>query len=293
MPHLRSGSLNLYTKSLVTIHITLGWLNFNLIPNWDAATMTSLHKLVFVAPKIVVYQETFTRKWKNTDHCKMICFKLCVEFITHGIREEESIEWECSNADVVKIEEGLAWNYEDPQQINLVESLHINIFSSEIHVGDFKVVIVNVRKSITLKLSWKQRNVPTGHLLLRRHFLFLFATMNISQKKISLLWQDACLDIGAQTTVTGLQKAQAYSQFIKSKLLLQISNKKYRFEIDFQESLGCIKVRTALLTCMVIFKTIAVVNFNVPILFGLDLLNKYEMVVDKIWNMIHVRSVSC
>lgn len=64
-------------------------------------------------------------------------FELCKPFDTHGMRAKESTELESAEAEVAEIEEGLDSNNEDRRQINLVESLHDNAFSSEILVENY------------------------------------------------------------------------------------------------------------------------------------------------------------
>lgn len=94
--------------------------------------------LVFGAPKVVTYQETFTRFFfkGNLNCCKQIILQLWLQFDTHGMTEEESLEWESADVQVAEIEEGPDSNIENFRQINLFESWHNNTFSSEIHGED-------------------------------------------------------------------------------------------------------------------------------------------------------------
>lgn len=99
-------------------------------------------------------------------------------------------------------------------------------------------------------------------------------------------WYGACLDTGAQTTVIGLQQAKAYCKFMNITYNLRKNKNKYKFGDDKQNSLGALSIKIPILDKMVIHESVDVVRANVPLLIGLDFLDKYELYVNNVKNIL-------
>ncbi len=92
------------------------------------------------------------------------------------------------------------------------------------------------------------------------------------------------MDTGAQTTVIGYKQARAYCRFMGVKFKLKRSDKRYLFGDDKQNSMGKITIRIPLVDDKVIQIEVDVVQANVPLLIGLDILDKYQMYVNTVTN---------
>lgn len=99
-------------------------------------------------------------------------------------------------------------------------------------------------------------------------------------------WNGACLDTGAQRTVIGREQARAYAKFIGYKRMKLIpSRAKFRFGTDRQQSLGKIPIRVPADDGSMMMIMAEVVPIDVPFLLGLDVLDKFKLVVDNV-NMV-------
>lgn len=93
------------------------------------------------------------------------------------------------------------------------------------------------------------------------------------------IWQDKCLNTDAEKTVIGLQDAKADYRFMSVEFRQKKNDYQYRFDIKRQPSHISIAIRVTLLNIMMLCKQVDVVNSNVPFLFGLDILDKYQMII--------------
>lgn len=67
----------------------------------------------------------------------------------------------------------------------------------------------------------------------------------------------------------------------------------YRFGNSLQKSLGSINIRVPVLESMLISIQVDVVPSNVPFLIGLDILDRYQMIVDNVHNVLRCYSIEC
>lgn len=96
-------------------------------------------------------------------------------------------------------------------------------------------------------------------------------------------WRGACLDTGAQRTVIGREQARAYSKFLGYKRMKLIpSRAKFRFGTDRQQSLGKMPIRVPVKGGSMMMIMAEVVPIDVPFLLGLDVLDKFQLVVDNV-----------
>ena len=95
-------------------------------------------------------------------------------------------------------------------------------------------------------------------------------------------WQGEIFDTGAQYTVIGISKAQAYCLHMGVKFKTSKNKKKYKFCNDRQKSLGAMNIRIPIPGYKVINLKVDVVSANVPFIIGLDFLDKYRMFVNTV-----------
>lgn len=96
---------------------------------------------------------------------------------------------------------------------------------------------------------------------------------SIFHKHENDIWNGACLDTGAQSTVVSVRQAEAYCQFMGTKFKPSKSEHKFHFGIDLQQSMGSINIRLPMLDVVVISEEeVDVVNANAPFLLELVVL---------------------
>ena len=93
-------------------------------------------------------------------------------------------------------------------------------------------------------------------------------------------FQGACLDTGAETSVCGLGKAKAYCERHNVPLQLNPSNKTFRFGDHVYRSNGLMEFRIPLSPSEFLPVPIDVVDATVPLILGLDLLTREQLLVD-------------
>ena len=120
-----------------------------------------------------------------------------------------------------------------------------------------------------------------------RHHDFVFYNQSHSTPTLKTPWQGACLDTGAQRTVIGLRQAKAYCRYTGTKFRLVSSKNRYRFGNDRQSSLGSLTIQIPFLDSHATIERVDVVNSDVPLLIGLDLLDKYGIFINTITNRLH------
>jgi hypothetical protein len=100
------------------------------------------------------------------------------------------------------------------------------------------------------------------------------------------LFLGACIDTGAPRCVIGLIQAEAYAKFLRIKLnLKEASPVRFRFGSQSFQSLGSLVVRVPMHQSF-IPHSVEVVNVDVPLLLGMDFLNKHRVIVNVTRNVL-------
>jgi hypothetical protein len=100
-------------------------------------------------------------------------------------------------------------------------------------------------------------------------------------------WNGACIDIGAQRTVIGLSQARGYCKFLGIPFALSISKRVSVFGVDKWNSLGIFHIRLPTPNGSFIMLEVNVAPTIVPMLLGLDVLDKFGLCADTVHNVIH------
>jgi Aspartyl protease len=100
-------------------------------------------------------------------------------------------------------------------------------------------------------------------------------------------WNCACIDTGAQRTVIGLAQARAYCKFLGIPFALSISKRVFVFWVGKRNSLGILHMRFPTPNGSFIMLEVDVVPTNVPMLLGLDVLEKFGLCADTVHNVLH------
>jgi hypothetical protein len=111
------------------------------------------------------------------------------------------------------------------------------------------------------------------------------STSSHKQNSHNVTWHGACVDTGAQKTVIGLPQAKAYCRFIGTKFKLKENRNVYQFGVIKQESLGSLKVILPTPEPLINLE-IDVVQADVPLLIGLDVLYENGMTADTLNNFL-------
>lgn len=107
-------------------------------------------------------------------------------------------------------------------------------------------------------------------------------------KSDKLKFNKACIDTGAQKTVIGKKQAQAYCRSQGMSMRLQKSNTSFRFGNGKHDSLGIITVRIPTRDDEISLE-VDVVQPDVPLLLGLDVLDREQLVPDNVENLLESR----
>lgn len=101
-------------------------------------------------------------------------------------------------------------------------------------------------------------------------------------------FQGACVDTGAQRTVIGKQQAYAYLKWagLQRRLEQDKTPEVYRFGGSRHASIGTLTIRIPLADDYFLELTVDVVDVNVPLLFGLDTLDKFHMYANTVLNRL-------
>ena len=105
---------------------------------------------------------------------------------------------------------------------------------------------------------------------------------NFTSKK----FKGACFDIGAQRSVIGRNQSKAYCRFSGFKFKFSPSRTFFRFGDGCFASLGTIPVRIPCPDGSFLHIDIDVVAADVPMLIGLDVLDREELIVDNVDNLL-------
>eukprot|EP00171_Calliarthron_tuberculosum_P022166 IDg22166t1 len=97
----------------------------------------------------------------------------------------------------------------------------------------------------------------------------------------------ACIDTGAQKSVVGREQAEAYYRWLSLPLLISKgANIVYKFGTHREPSIGKAKFKLPYANDREIIIELDVVNLNVPLLIGLDVLDRYKLYVDTVENKL-------
>lgn len=100
----------------------------------------------------------------------------------------------------------------------------------------------------------------------------------------------ACLDTGAQRSVVGRNQAVAYYRFMGLPLVLSGSSPNvYRFGSQKRVSVGKAKFRVPYAEGRHMHMELDVVDIDIPLLIGLDMLDKFKLVVDNVDNILRCK----
>jgi hypothetical protein len=97
------------------------------------------------------------------------------------------------------------------------------------------------------------------------------------------------LDSGAQTSVVGLAQAKAYCRYRGVRFKTKASEKAFRFWTQRQKSLGDLLVRIPLADGSFVPFEMGVVKDDIPMLVGLDVLDRYALTIDNVDNVLDSR----
>lgn len=96
----------------------------------------------------------------------------------------------------------------------------------------------------------------------------------------------ACLDIDAQKTVCGLKQARAYCKTAKIPLSLRRSSFSFKFGNSICNSMGTLEFRIPLRTDGYLPIFADIVDADVPLLLGLDYLDREKLLADNLSNKL-------
>jgi hypothetical protein len=104
----------------------------------------------------------------------------------------------------------------------------------------------------------------------------------------------ACIDTGAPRSVIGLPQAEAYARLLNIQIKLgKPSPVRFRFGEHLYHSLGCLKIRVPMRDSY-ISHPVDAVDVDVPLLLGMDFLDRHAVVLDVTKNTIlHTSTGSC
>lgn len=99
----------------------------------------------------------------------------------------------------------------------------------------------------------------------------------------------ACCDIGAQRTVIGKKQAKAYCREAGVALKMRQSGYAFRFGYGLYATLGTIEVRIPMPDGSFLAMKVDVVDADVPLLLGIDTLDREKLVADNVRNTLDSR----
>jgi len=102
----------------------------------------------------------------------------------------------------------------------------------------------------------------------------------------SIQFQGICLDTGAQKSVVGKKQAAAYAALMKVRLETKASNFAFKFGDGCYKSLGTIPVRIPKPNNGYIEVRIDIVDADIPMIIGLDILDKETLLADNTENLL-------
>lgn len=94
----------------------------------------------------------------------------------------------------------------------------------------------------------------------------------------------ACIDTGAQRSVIGIKQAEAYCRMLGIEMRKDADKRirRFRFGKDIQDSVGSLQIRVPIKDDFFMVFTANVVNIDVPLLLGLDVMSEHKLVADTV-----------
>lgn len=102
----------------------------------------------------------------------------------------------------------------------------------------------------------------------------------------SCFFEGACADTGAQKTVCGLEQTKAYCRAHKQAIKLTTSPYSYKFGNGVRTNLGMPNIRMCIHKGRYSQFWVDVVDADIPLLLGLELLDKHMLVADNVENVL-------
>lgn len=118
------------------------------------------------------------------------------------------------------------------------------------------------------------------------HNVLTTAFDHVSRKRAFL---GACCDIGAQRTVVGERQAKAYCREMGIKYKPRRSAYSFMFGDGLHASLGTVEFRIPTPDGAFIALQVDVVSADVPLLLGIDVLDREQLVTDNVDNVLRSR----
>lgn len=129
-------------------------------------------------------------------------------------------------------------------------------------------LISNITHSVTdVLIAHNKRDIPA-----------------IRSKYTQTKFAGACLDTGAQRSVCGLSQAQAYSNEHPGSFSATESNVRFRFGEQVVPAIGLIRIRIPITASLHLDLAVDVVDLDIPLILGLDILRGKGLLVDYINN---------
>jgi hypothetical protein len=123
--------------------------------------------------------------------------------------------------------------------------------------------------------------------------VIIFSTRSLNamalRNRKKYCWNGACIDTGAQRTVIGLAQARAYCKFLGILFALSINKRVFVFWVDKRNLLGILHMRLPTPNGTFIMLEVDIVPTNVPMLPGLDVLDKFGLCADTVHNVYIAR----
>lgn len=135
----------------------------------------------------------------------------------------------------------------------------------------------------------KRKNANGSYIMLMpAHCASSFRRSTRIPKSNRLKFNGACIDTGAQKTVIGKKQARAYCQSQGMTMRLQKSQTAFKFGNGKHDSLGMIPIRIPTINGDISLE-VDVVQPDVPLLLGLDVLDREQIVPDNVENILESR----
>lgn len=100
----------------------------------------------------------------------------------------------------------------------------------------------------------------------------------------------ACLDTGAQRSVCGLAQAESYARNHPGSLTLKPRSLRFRFGHHVIQSMGKVNIRIPQGNNSHLSLSIHVVNLDIPLIIGLDVLKSYHLLINYLANQLEFPS---
>lgn len=141
-------------------------------------------------------------------------------------------------------------------------------------------------RRLTPNIRHKQKRKKERHIYNINTCTNSFKRSKKIKKTDKIQFQGACIDTGAQNTVIGRRQALAICQSQGTKLKLSKSSTTFRFGNGRHNSLGILKIRIPTKDGGFIDIDADVVQPDVPLLIGIDILNREQLVPDNVNNRL-------